>query len=29
MKKLSMDKLVSTVQARREALGLTKKDLAE
>ena len=29
MKKLSMDKLISTVQARREALGLTKKDLAE
>ena len=29
MKKLSMDKLISTVQARREALGLTKKDLSE
>ena len=29
MKKLSMDKLISTVQARREALGMTKKDLAE
>ena len=29
MKKLSMDKLISTVQARRKALGLTKKDLSE